>query len=386
MSRLNRQSVRQARGFGLIELMIALLLGIVVMGGVAQVFYSTSQSYRAQQALSRVQESGRFAIEILKPRLRPAGRTNFCVARLQTNEVLDNGAPGYEAAIYNPNLPVVGFEFNGTDLDDNYALPATLGTGAVNAGDYSTAFGALAIPQAAVDNAVPGSDVLIIKYAEPVDQVTACGYDAASADLNLNFPVDCGTTPAAPYSQTELDELFPRGGLVMVTDCNTGGDLFQRTNDGSAAFSLNDGGTTPGNLGAGLSRSYNDEAQVLPFHSIMFFIGVNAGGQPALFQMDYGTDATPEEIIEGVENMQLLFGELDGLGNVTYLEPHLVTTPANIVSMRVSLLLRSTNNADLETDDQTYNLNGTTVDPVDDSRLRQVFFTTVAVRNRVNVI
>ena len=81
MSRLNRQSVRQARGDGLNELMIALLLGIVVMGGVAQVFYSTSQSYRAQQALSRVQESGRFAIEILKPRLRPAGRTNFCTAR-----------------------------------------------------------------------------------------------------------------------------------------------------------------------------------------------------------------------------------------------------------------------------------------------------------------
>ena len=118
----------------------------------------------------------------------------------------------------------------------------------------------------------------------------------------------------------------------------------------------------------------------------MFFVGVNAAGQPALFQMDFGQTGVPEEIVEGVENMQVLFGQIDPLGVVTYLEPHNVTAPQNVVAMRVSLLMRSTENADLETDDQVYNLNGTQVDPVDDSRLRQVFSTTVAVRNRVNVI
>ncbi|MEM9532328.1 MAG: PilW family protein [Pseudomonadota bacterium] len=380
------RSPKKYAGFGLIELMVALLLGIIVLGGVGQVFFSTSQAYRSQQALARVQESGRFAIEILKPRLRPAGRVNFCVARLAVTEVLDNGAAGYEGAIHRPDLPVVGFEFTGTDQDDTYLLPSNFAAGSVAVGDYATGFGALAVPQDVVDNAVPGSDVLIVKYADAVDQLTACGYDQASQNLSLNFPVDCGTTLAAPMTQAQLDDLFPRGGLVLVTDCNTGGELFQRTNDGSGIFSLNDGGTTPGNLAGGLTRSYNDESQVLPFHSVMFFIGVNAAGRPALFQIDYGTDALPEEIIEGVESMQVLFGQIDIAGTVTYLEPHLVTDPPNIVSMRVSLLLRSTDNADLEIDDQVYGVNNTTVDPVDDSRLRQVFTTTVAVRNRVNVI
>ncbi len=151
-------------------------------------------------------------------------------------------------------------------------------------------------------------------------------------------------------------------------------------------FSLDDGGPVPGNIAAGLSRNYNDEAQVLPFHSVLFYVGIGASGQPALFQMDFGGDGVPEELIEGVENIQVMYGELDIFGNVNYLEADAVVTPGNIVSIRVSLLVRSNEAADLEVDDQTYDLQGTIVDPIDDSRLRQVFSTTVAVRNRVNVI
>ncbi len=381
LAKLTRQG-----GFGLIELMIAMLLGIVVLGGVAQVFYSTSQAYRTQQALARVQEAGRFSVEILKPRLRPAGRINYCVNPTIMNIALNTASAGYEAAVHDPNFPIVGFEYTGTDADDTYPLPDPLGTGAVNAADYDTGFGALAAPQAAVNNAVPGSDLLIIKYVEPVDNVTACSYDAGTANLFLNSPQDCAGV-AAPLNQAQVDAIFPRQSLVMVTDCFSGiGEIFQRTNEGSAPMSLNGGGTSPGNNAAGLLRGYGTQAQVQPFHSILFFIGINAGGQPSLFQLDYGSDGLPEEIIEGVENMQVQFGELDPLGVVTYLEPHLVTSPQDIVSIRVSLLLRSTNPGDLEVDDQTYILNGTTVDPVDDSRIRQVFFTTVAVRNSVRVI
>ncbi|MDJ0653995.1 MAG: PilW family protein [Xanthomonadales bacterium] len=372
------------RGFGLIELMVALLLGVIIAGGVVQVFYSTNQAYRSQQALSRVQESGRFVLEVLKPRLRPAGRVNFCVANLNVNQVLNTASAGYFAAIHNPNVPIVGFEYDGTNEGDAYALPE-LALGEVAGGDYNSNFG-LPVPQDVIDRAVPGSDVLIIKYSDPIDRLTACGYNAGTADLALNMGVACGATPPAPYSQNQLDAIYPEGSLVLVTDCNTGGDLFQRTNDGSPVFSLDDGGPVPGNIAAGLSRNYNDEAQVLPFHSVLFYVGIGASGQPALFQMDFGGDGVPEELIEGVENIQVMYGELDIFGNVNYLEADAVVTPGNIVSIRVSLLVRSNEAADLEVDDQTYDLQGTIVDPIDDSRLRQVFSTTVAVRNRVNVI
>ena len=45
--------------------MVALVLGLVLMGAVVNSFLSSSQTYRVQEALSRSQESARFALEII---------------------------------------------------------------------------------------------------------------------------------------------------------------------------------------------------------------------------------------------------------------------------------------------------------------------------------
>jgi type IV pilus assembly protein PilW len=50
------------RGVTLIELMVAMLLGLIVAGGIVTVFSSTSSSNKAQTQLARLQEEGRFAI------------------------------------------------------------------------------------------------------------------------------------------------------------------------------------------------------------------------------------------------------------------------------------------------------------------------------------
>ncbi|MBT5228811.1 MAG: hypothetical protein HOM11_00910 [Methylococcales bacterium] len=47
----------------LIELLIAMSLGVVLLGGVIQVLSSSQQMFRSQTALSGIQETGRFAIE-----------------------------------------------------------------------------------------------------------------------------------------------------------------------------------------------------------------------------------------------------------------------------------------------------------------------------------
>lgn len=61
------------RGFTLVELMVALLIGVFLTGGVLALFAGTKQSYRINEGVSRVQESGRFAIEYLSRDLRQAG-------------------------------------------------------------------------------------------------------------------------------------------------------------------------------------------------------------------------------------------------------------------------------------------------------------------------
>ena len=60
-------------GFTLIELMIAMLIGVFLMAGVIQIFLSAKQAYRLQENLSRLQENGRFAMDIITKDIRQAG-------------------------------------------------------------------------------------------------------------------------------------------------------------------------------------------------------------------------------------------------------------------------------------------------------------------------
>ena len=68
-----RGQVRAQHGLSLIELMIGMTLGLLVLAAVLYVFAGNRASYRHQESLSLVQESGRFALEILARDIREAG-------------------------------------------------------------------------------------------------------------------------------------------------------------------------------------------------------------------------------------------------------------------------------------------------------------------------
>jgi type IV pilus assembly protein PilW len=63
----------QQQGLSLVELMVALVLGLVLMTGVLQVFLSSRQTYSANEAMARMQENGRFALEFISRSARLAG-------------------------------------------------------------------------------------------------------------------------------------------------------------------------------------------------------------------------------------------------------------------------------------------------------------------------
>ncbi len=69
----NAYPARTERGFSIVELMIALVLGLILLGGVIQVFLSSRQTYSANEAMSRMQENGRFALEFMARSARLAG-------------------------------------------------------------------------------------------------------------------------------------------------------------------------------------------------------------------------------------------------------------------------------------------------------------------------
>ena len=62
-----------AKGFGLVEIMVALVLGLVVVLGVIQIFLASKNTYVTQNASARMQEDARFALSKLMQEIRLTG-------------------------------------------------------------------------------------------------------------------------------------------------------------------------------------------------------------------------------------------------------------------------------------------------------------------------
>ncbi len=61
------------RGFTLVELMVALTLGLILLISITQIFGGMKSSYRFQENMARVQEQGRIAISLMSEQARLAG-------------------------------------------------------------------------------------------------------------------------------------------------------------------------------------------------------------------------------------------------------------------------------------------------------------------------
>lgn len=107
---------RGQQGLTLVEIMVALLIGLILIAGVIEVFLGTRQNYRFQEALARVQENGRYAIEIIGRDLRQGGYAGCATLETVTPSIVTVG-------------PV--FALGSFILGDDPALPAAAGTNSV---------------------------------------------------------------------------------------------------------------------------------------------------------------------------------------------------------------------------------------------------------------
>lgn len=71
----SRMGAAMLAGFGLIELMIAMALGLLVLGAAIAVFQSNQRSFNANEGQNRVQEGARAAYEMMSRDIRAAGGT-----------------------------------------------------------------------------------------------------------------------------------------------------------------------------------------------------------------------------------------------------------------------------------------------------------------------
>lgn len=97
-NRMPPLSLRMA-GFSLVELMIAITLGLIVLLAIGSIFIGSRQTYRVQEDNARIQEAGRYALEVIGRSLRQAGSEGEFDLLLATVFPLQCATPGVCAAL-----------------------------------------------------------------------------------------------------------------------------------------------------------------------------------------------------------------------------------------------------------------------------------------------
>jgi type IV pilus assembly protein PilW len=70
---MNKSTLRKQQGLSLIELMIALVLGLIVVSGLFNMYLGSTRSSHFSDGLQRMQENGRYGISTLQKGVRLAG-------------------------------------------------------------------------------------------------------------------------------------------------------------------------------------------------------------------------------------------------------------------------------------------------------------------------
>ncbi len=202
---------RAMAGVTLVELMIAMVLGLIVAGAAISVFLATRQTYTAAESMGRLQENARVSFELLSRDLREAAA--------------DGCGTDLSGAVNTINSPAANWY---TDF-----------AGGIRGYDGATAFPDAAFGTAA-GNRVAGTGAIQV-------------FSAQSDGVTIN-----GQNPSNPASMqvNTKDHGFAIGDLAVACDAMHAA-IFQVTNatSGSSAEIVHNNGTgvvTPGNCTKGL--------------------------------------------------------------------------------------------------------------------------------------
>jgi len=121
------------RGLSLIELMIAMTIGLVILMAVSGAYVSGLSSQRSQTDISRLQESGRFAFELLAKAVRHGGYRN-------TYAIYPTGATGGVASEFCSTATLGSQLLAVNDPVTLNPTSSTLATGTVSILNSSDAF------------------------------------------------------------------------------------------------------------------------------------------------------------------------------------------------------------------------------------------------------
>lgn len=340
---------RRQTGLSLVELMVGLTLGLLLVGIAVSIYLSGRQTSRVVDTVGRLEESARFAVEAMEQDIRMTGfRGCNGMANSPVNTLNSPGS-------FNNRFDQTLFGYHGSGSTWTPALDTSISS----------------LPQPPI----AGTDVIAIKRT----------YDNGAA-LTAQMT---GTTGAVTV---EASAPFAQGDYILVSDCEAQA-VFQATQVTSSPTtgSLSHAAVavpTPGNASADLTHVFNTDASAYRVVTKTYFVAQSARNKAvhSLWSYsvpDYTGAGQPQELVDGVDNLVLLYGEdtdNDQAAN-RYVTADNVGTWNNVVSVRIQLLMASVQNS-VSPIAQTYTFNGASATAAD-RRIRSVFTSVITLRNRV---
>lgn len=335
--------MRRQRGYTISEMLVAMAIGVIAIGGVGMVLVSSANVYRVSDGRARLHENARFSLRLMEQDVRMAGYMGcFNAAMFPTRFInLVQDPANFENAY---ELTVGGHEANATDWSP--ALEAGIGQGG--------------------HAPIAGNDVLVVR-----------GPTGRSLPLS-----DTMATTSVPIPLASVEGLTV-GGLAIVADCSEA-NLFVVTQIPADKKVVH---AASKNSSPKLSRVFSNDqgATVTPVATVSYFVaaaGSGVAGRRSLWRQQDLLAA--EEIADGVQQMQVEYGidtDADQAANQFVTADEVNASP--VVAVRVSLLLQS-QQSNLAQKAQVYNFDGVAGITATDKHLYTPFSTTIALRNRLN--
>ena len=337
----NRKVPTRQQGFSLVEFMVAGLLGVIISGGAVSLYLAAKRSFTEVEQVAAVSENGRFALRILDLSMRHVG-------------------------FFGGSGP--------TDIRMDGSLGAVSNdcSGAAAAYDLSNAFfvqnAASANVFGCIDDAMPGTDVLVLKGVDPRPIYDADPDDPdAARDGVFSFTQSIPAPPATVAAPWSAQKTY----VVANTDSGV----------------LIDGADTAPNVGEGQEFA---RGAAWPYRLEIYF--VRNGTVPTLARAFLAWDSTAgsmavqdEDLVEGVENLRFRMGlDSDNDGEADSFVTAAQVTAANawerVTSIQASVLVRADVADPTYTNQKSYQVDTATITPADNFR-RVLLNSEIALRN-----
>jgi type IV pilus assembly protein PilW len=291
------------RGVTLVELMIAMVLGLIVLGAVTTVFLSNSRTYAATESLGRFQENARVAFELMARDVREAAG-NPCSRNLPVYNIL--------------NAPASTWYTDFTAGIRGYAGNAAFADAAFGTGEAQR---------------IAGTDAVELKSAV-ADGVTIVSHDPSSAQFKLStanhglsdgdLALACDFGQAAVFQVTNAqpginDTVVHNNGAGTPGNCSKGlgwsATQNCSANGNSYAFGCYMGAWEAGDCDDENPKDGAPDrwpATIARLRMSRWYIGANARGGRSLYRSSLRNMAgvlgvQRDEITEGVQDMELTY-------------------------------------------------------------------------------